>query len=634
MTGFLRRLRFLPLLLVLAGAVPAAGRELHWSSLDVKARLDAQGALHVVERHAMVFTGDWNGGERVFRVFPGQTLGFESIRRIEPDGTARELSAGDLSAVDQFAWHADKTLRWRSRLPSDPSFDNTELVYEIAYTLHGILVKQGDRYLLDHDFAFPDRAGSIGKFTLALELDPVWKPERTFSGLSLSGLRPGESAVVKLALEHTGAGPPVAGRTVASPTVRWALLGVLAAAIVLLYFRFRSRESALGRFAPLTKPEAIDEAWLDANLFPLSPEEAGALWDEKIGPPEVAAVLARLQAEKKISTKVEGKKLSMSLLVPLEKLQGYDEDLLEAFFFGGRTETDTDAVKKHYKSTGFDPVSKIKPGLEGELKKQPDFQGKSKSPSPWPTLALFLAGAAAFALSVLGGGEDGKTVIGIGIVHGILFLIGAICAVSFQKRIDRVDAFSPVFLWVPAFLLYFAWTAARDGVRSGLFLIAGVLLVRLGIVNSVFNIAKIRSGAKRIARRKSLASARAFFAQELSRSAPRLKDEWFPYVVAFGLTGDADRWFRAYGAAAAAAGSRPWSGSTSGSSSSSSSSSSGSGSWSGGGGAFGGAGASGTWAVAAGALAAGVSSPSSSSGGGGGGGGGGGSSGGGGGGGW
>lgn len=627
-----RWLKFSTLALGLACAVDAAGRELHWSSIDVKARLDAEGALHVVERQAMVFTGDWNGGERVFRIFPGQTLGFESLRRVEPDGTAKALSAGDLSAADQFAWHGDNTLRWRSRLPSDPPFDNTELVYEIVYTLHGILVKQGGRYLLDHDFAFPDRAGPIERFTLAFELDPVWRPERAFDGLSLSGLRPGESAVVKLALEHTGAGQPAAGRTVASPAVRWAAVGVFAAAIVLLYFRFRSRESALGRFAPLTPPEAIDEAWLDAHLFPLSPEEAGALWDEKIGPPEIAAVLARLAAEKKISTAVDGKKLSMRLLVPLEPLQGYDEDLLKGFFFGGRKETDTDTVRKHYESTGFDPVSKIKPGLEAQLKTHPDFQDKAQRPSPWPTVALFLAGAAALALAVFGGGEDGKAVIGIGIVHGILFLIGAICAVSFQKRIDRVDAFSPVFLWVPAFLLYFAWTAARDGVRSGLFLIAGVLLVRLGIVNSVFNIAKIRNGAKRIARRKSLTSARAFFAHELSRSAPRLKDEWFPYVVAFGLTGDADRWFRAHGAAAAGAGSGSWSGSTSGSSSSSSSS--GSGSWSGGGGAFGGAGASGTWAVAAGALAAGVSAPSSSSGGGGGGGGGGGSSGGGGGGGW
>ena len=187
----------------------------------------------------------------------------------------------------------------------------------------------------------------------------------------------------------------------------------------------------------------------------------------------------------------------MRLLVPLERLEGYDEDLLKAFFFGGRKETDTDAVRKHYKTTGFDPVSKIKPGLEAKLNQyQPDFHVKSQKPSPWPTLGLFLTGAAALALAAFAGGEEGGKIVGMGIAHAILFLIGALCALSFQKRIDRLDAFSPIFLWVPVVLLYFAWTAARDGMRSGLFLIAGLLLIRLGIVNSVFNIAKIRERRK------------------------------------------------------------------------------------------------------------------------------------------
>jgi hypothetical protein len=54
----------IPLLLLLVPAFAAAqSKELHWRSLDVKARLDSQGALHVVERQAMVFTGDWNGAE-------------------------------------------------------------------------------------------------------------------------------------------------------------------------------------------------------------------------------------------------------------------------------------------------------------------------------------------------------------------------------------------------------------------------------------------------------------------------------------------------------------------------------------------------------------------------------------------
>ena len=49
-------------------AVPAHARTLYWRALDVTANIDADGRLHVVERHSMVFDGDWNGGERQFRV--------------------------------------------------------------------------------------------------------------------------------------------------------------------------------------------------------------------------------------------------------------------------------------------------------------------------------------------------------------------------------------------------------------------------------------------------------------------------------------------------------------------------------------------------------------------------------------
>ena len=48
-------------------------RELHWDALDVEAHLNADGVLEVIERHTMVFTGDWNGGERVFNVRPRQS---------------------------------------------------------------------------------------------------------------------------------------------------------------------------------------------------------------------------------------------------------------------------------------------------------------------------------------------------------------------------------------------------------------------------------------------------------------------------------------------------------------------------------------------------------------------------------
>jgi hypothetical protein len=106
--------------LALAAGAPAGARELHWRAIDVRARLDAEGALHAVETQAIVFTGDWNGGERTFRLFPGQSIALESITRIEPDGTRHALSQGGLSEVDEFGWTGANVLRWRSRLPSVP----------------------------------------------------------------------------------------------------------------------------------------------------------------------------------------------------------------------------------------------------------------------------------------------------------------------------------------------------------------------------------------------------------------------------------------------------------------------------------------------------------------------------------
>ncbi len=622
------RVRAIALVFVLAAARPVPARELSWRAVDVRAHLDEAGALHVVERQTMLFSGDWNGGERIFRIGPGQKLSFESITRIAPDGSQVRLSEGDLSAVDRYAWKDAHTLRWRSRLPSDPSFDHTEIVYELAYTLSGTLLARGDGYLLDHDFLFPDRTGPVEKFTLELSLDPAWRPVRNLpSSYSRADLKPGEGFVLRVPLSYAGTGRPAGARRVAGAALRGTLLAGLFAAAVALWLRWRSREKALGRFAALAPADAIDGRWLEANLFNLSPEEAGALWDDKIGAPEVTAVLARLSAEKKIATETDGKKLSMCLLVPRSSLHGYEDELLSALFFGNRTETDTDAIRQHYRSSGFDPASKIKTGLEQKLARHPDFQDASARPSPWPAPVLFLCGIAALVLSVLLGGESPGAAIGRGIAYLVLWGIGSACAYAVGRRSDRSEAAAIGFLWLPVLIVLLALWGYRSPEPASPYLVVSVFLMRLGVLFGVFRLAATRDGPKRIARRKTLASARAFFARELSRPEPRLQDAWFPWIVAFGLSGQADHWFRAHGGARAAGAmgsSSPSSSSSSGSSSGSSSS------WTGGGGTFGGAGASATWAAAASGLAAGVSAPSSSGGGGGSGG----SSGGGGGGGW
>jgi hypothetical protein len=625
---------WLALFLAASTTVAHAQRSLSWRALEVKARLDADGRLYVVERHAMVFTGDWNGGERSFRVLPGQHLSLGAVRRIDPSsGNARTLVSGSLDEADRYALVNGTTLRWRSRLPSDPPFADTEIDYEIAYSLSGVLLNRGGTYVLDHNFALPDADKTIESLSVDIDLDPVWiAPAGFLLHRTALHLPAGSNFVVHAELTRADGGAPSAVRTGTTAGACLFVFFLLLGGVVLIVFLFVRRESSVGRFGSYLDPASIDRAWLDEKVFSLLPEEAGALWDDSVGPSEVAAVLARLAAEKKLETTASGKELTMRLKAARGSFSTYEQALIEALFFSKRTETSTSAIKSHYKSSGLDPASKIRPGLLERLSTHEDFQDRRTRPSRLPTSLLLVAGGTLLAWNVLLGNIDLGTLVGLAISTALFWIPGAIGAKLYQKRVDGLVGWRLWFLYAPAFFLGWALRGVFTGGTSPLSVLLGQVLIQLAIVNNLFNIAQAREGPKKITRRQELSAARRFFVRELSTPSPRVEDAWFPWLVAFGLGPSVDRWFRAFGRASAA-------GQSSLSPSSSSSSSSPSSGWSPGGGGFtggglsGGAGATGSWAVAAGALAAGVSAPSSSSSGGGGGGGGG-SSGGGGGGGW
>jgi uncharacterized membrane protein YgcG len=633
----------------LLSASPAAARELYWKSLEVGATLDAQGVLHVVERQHMVFTGDWNGGERRFDLRPGQEVVLRSMTRIDPaTGARREMREGSLDDVDRHAWFSGGVLRWRSRLPDNPPFDRTEIVYDLAYSLYGALVETGGRYALNHDFAFAERPGEIEDVVVTLRIDPAWRvdgpPEQTFRG---GRLPPGQGYVVRTQLEWSGAGAPALQRT---PPRQARLLLALAGVPLLLVIQLLASEWSRGRFAPLT-PQAVSQpAWLEQNLLRHPAELIGAVWDRGVSSDEVAATIARLVAEGKLETRVDGaKELHMKLEVDRDTLAGHERALVDGFFFGGRKETSTAAVKSHYKSKGFNPTSLIQPTLDAQAKELVGPSAHSKWLPLWlPTLVAFAWAMYLFWVAAPATAEGRlPRFLGIGIPMLVLSGIASAIAGAWRGRIDRGFGGVVGFL-IPGGLMLLVAGAVVTGFRGVPILSSvfssgfsydvrlGATLLALALFNSMINQARSRERAQGIALRKRLASVRRYFQDELDRPQPALRDEWFPYVLAFGLDRNARDWFKAHGGQSTSRSTSSWSGSTSTSSSSSGGSSSAPTGWSGGGGAFGGAGATATWALAASSLAAGVSPPSSSgsSSGGGGGGGGGSSSGGGGGGGW
>jgi hypothetical protein len=641
---------------LLALAIPLHAKSLYWRSLDVHARLDRAGDLHVVERQAIVFDGDWNGGERHFNVALGQDLDLRGITRIDPlTGARTPLKRGDLSQVDHYDWAKNQTVRWRSRRASDPPFSGTPLVYELDYTITNVLVHDGDTYRLDHDFAFSDRQGVIERFSLTLALDPELQPLiPTPLHWEASHIPPGESFGVHLPLRYRGAGAPASVRRGASAPVRAAVALLFIIALTTVAITFDRREKARGSFEPLPDVR-VDDGWLAANLFTMRPEVAGAAWDSSTGSAEVAALLARMAQEGKLASRVERAGsvfkrdvLHLRLLVDRKQLHDYEEKLIAGLFFDGRTEVSTNDVLDHYKKSGFDPASKIRGGVEKQVR-QLSGGGKRKPARSTGKLfsipviaAMFAAAVLLLVMSAVGDIATLPAAVLLVVLGSLLsftpalFLTAKFATLARKRRWQAVLAVAPLLLFA-AVICAFILGAFESGTpltligmltfaHPGPLLFGGIALLCVAFFTVALRNAMSTEAPESLAVRRKLLVARDFFRQQLATPNPQLRDEWYPYLLAFGLGANVDRWFASFGGAARLA---AVSGSFAGGSSNSSSSSGSA--WSGGGGAFGGAGASGAWAAAAGSMAAGVSAPSS---GGGGGGGGGFSSGGGGGGGW
>jgi len=424
-----RSLLLLALLLAASAAYP---KSLYWRAIEVDAQLDGNGLLHVVETQTYVFDGDWNGGERTFDLRAGQSLQLEGVDRVD-GGQVMPLTRGDLAAVDQYDLLEGTTLRWRSRLAEDPPFESKELTYRIRYTLGGVLRGRDNHYRLAHDFAFPDRQGVIERFALNFTLDPRWSGIESPQHIEQHNLEPGRSVIVRGELSYLGGAVPGGVIVPPSPWLGYGLLALLALGLGALCLRFLAKERKAGRIGNLTPLAEIDAAWLDETVFSLPPEVVGAAWDGKVGAPEVAAVLAALVREKQIETRVEAAgflrkpRLAMGLLVERGSIAGYRGSVIKKLFFGGRVNTDTDAVRKHYKGSGLDLAAVIRAPIERQLDELPGWTAGTR-PVNWSyhALAVVAVFALLVAVGVWGDGNAGALAGSEGFVGLIVLAVGAV----------------------------------------------------------------------------------------------------------------------------------------------------------------------------------------------------------------
>jgi uncharacterized membrane protein YgcG len=627
----------LALLAVLGLAAGGGAKELHWKALEVDARLEPDGTLAISEVQRMVFTGEWNGGERKFRIDSGQRLTLDRLVRLGADGGGgTELAPGSLDEVDRYDWSSSSTVRWRSRLPSDPPFDATELVYRLDYRITGALRRIDDHnFQLAHEFAFTEREGVIERLVVRLTLSPEWRAQQNLPVSWEAGpLAPGEGFIVQADLAYEGAGIPA---NATPPRLAASLRGVGVAVFLCgaqaFLWATRRRDRALGRFAPLPRGR-VDAAWLEEKVFALAPEVVGAIWDRAVGSAEVAAVLARMTQEGRLRTEVKvtgrlfrSENLHLELLCDRAALSDYEANLVNGLF-GSSRETDTESIRKRYRGTGFDPAAKIRAGVESNLKRVRGFADGSVKPSWRPTALLFFAGLAVLLLTVLGAASGllaipAPSTIALSVFFVLALVVGSIPgwvgALTGQGRVGSLVG-PYIGLLLSELVMAFALWILSGVPRAHPLHVAGGVLFALALARSQANVLATRESADSLVRRRELGLAREYFLAELAKPAPQLEDRWFPYLLAFGLAPKMDRWFKRFGAAGAR-GASSYTSAASTASSGGGFSGGGSSGWSGGGGAFGGGGASATWAMAATAMSAGVSAPSSSSGGGGGGGG-------------
>jgi hypothetical protein len=611
----LRVLACAVLLLTVPG-VAFGQRELHWDSVDVAAHLDASGSLRVTETQAMVFTGDWNGGERRFDIRPRQKLSFIGLYR-GAGGSWRELTEDPgLDSTDDYAWAGRNTLRWRSRNASDPAFLNTHLQYQLRYELSGILLKRDNGYLLDHDFLFPERNGIVGRFVLRLTLDPAWQPASPLQDEYRSArLPPGRGFVLTLPLHYAGTGMPAVLDTSRPPEVLaglWCLLGLSGLAAV----GFFVREQQNGRFAPVA--DSVDEAWLREHVLDYPAEVVGAAWDGEIGSSEVVALIARMVGEGKLETDVDAAgSMTLRLEADRKTLEGRERTLVERLFFDGRTETSTGLVKEHYRDRGFDPAREISSELEAAVQEVLP-KGTASRPLRFTSPGLMIAGSSLLLVDWLAGNVHALAAALMGIGALLLAAIAWGIGLTFRANIDwgRRVAFwglTPGIVAVGAVSVYLWFYAGPGVVYASPVLVVALVALALGVMFACTGGMRSRQSRAAIAFRKNLAAARAFFISELAKTSPALRDEWYPWLLAFGLRKEMDDWSAPKPAPAedAPPRSRPRPGESPTAEPSSQPR------WTGfGGGRSGGAGATGSWAAAAGGVAEGVpaSRPASSSG--------------------
>lgn len=417
------------------------------------------------------------------------------------------------------------------------------------------------------------------------------------------------------ALDAASASVPQAGSE-----VRFVLATVYVAAAFLVSRSLIARERRFGRFTQVPRsrlPRGLTQqererlereqrsTWIAEHLAGIQAEVAGAIFHAKVGPPEVAALLARLEAEGKITsaTSTPGGGAEKRLVAPRDTLSEHERALTDAIFFDGPT-TSMARIAAHYRKRGLSAPAVLRPALEQRAVGIDGLAVRNEGPSCLLAMAAFIVvwilNFGLFALTVEEHRQEESWLGGA----TALASLGCLALGPWLARRFREDFVTPEGSW----RLLRAFLAALITGHAYLLLEATTLSPTGSLLS--FSIAFLLTGwVTRIwwwrgppgvvATRRRIGIAHRLLEAQLADDVRVLEPKWRPHLIALDLLPANGCWLRDIEAprpqGTATVTRVPSSSSSSSWSSSSSSSGSRSSSFSGGGGRFGGGGASGSW---------------------------------------
>jgi len=561
---------FLWLLFVLGVGVPMSAADVVWTLIEVEARLDNDGRLHVVETHHMQVE---KGGFSLFREFglgADQVIAFKGLTRVDSDGAQHPLVDADvdedpgryryydrghayylvpeLKEGGELAFRFEYDLVnavapvWGIAAGPGPLVEEPEFVQPWRRLGH-ILADWQDgrtdpmrRFRLDHDVLLPSRevpAYKVRRVDYRLEFDTAWK--RVHPAAEIATVVPDDHYRVRVLFEYLPPGAPP-GAPSREAAARLAAVAALPVVGVFLWLLLLAAEAFSARGLGPVGRELVAE-----QLMPLAPEEITRLAGEPLRRDDPEAVLSRLAAERKIAVDVQPPvhdeipgEVRMRLLVPPASLPAFERAVLEPLFPEGQEMTSA-RLHEVYKEAGLDPGALVAGLLPPSA--------TSRSPAGWSLVHLLTV-----PLGILGLVLQFRALNHIDSAPFVVIANAGILAVRAWPKGWWCTSRPVRGLLVPLALMTAAYLALHLTFNRPLPVqvwVGGALVV-LAVQGSVLVGSRMRTGGA-YTRLRHFARIRRFAAAELRRQNPRLEDAWTTRLEALGLRREIGRWRERFG---------------------------------------------------------------------------------------